>query len=482
VPCVAIRVRVPAETAAGRELTYQLVAENLSRAAAHHVTVSVPLRDPKVPANATFVRATPEPDEDEPVLVWKLGTLRGLEKRQISLVVKPTGDGDVSCCARVKFEHGQCVRTRINRPGLQLRKTGPTEAPRYDMLTFKIEVRNSGRTTLRNVVLEETLPEGLIFSNSKPPTSGGSNTLVWKLDTLAPGAARVVEYTAVPEKVGTLTTVAVARTDGFRQKAEHRIKVGQPRLAVVKTGPKKALVGWPVTYRLTVRNTGTWAATRISLVDELPKGIEFVSATAGGKFERDTVLPDDVKADAARWELGTLKPGESRTVQLVVRSRKPASFKNVCTASADRDIRGVQASVETEFKEAAGLALLLEKGSDPALVGESLSLTVRVLNAGKGKEENVTVVLTVPKGLTLQEVQGVEKPEIKDGKVTLPTLRTLLPRGEQAYVVRFKADSAGSHTIQGEATSPARPDAPARDEEKLTVKEPRPKKAPEPGD
>src|SRR6516162_4215993 len=54
VPVVALRVRVAAAIAAGQDLEYRLVAENVARAPAHHFLVLRPL-----PGNAEFVRATP---------------------------------------------------------------------------------------------------------------------------------------------------------------------------------------------------------------------------------------------------------------------------------------------------------------------------------------------------------------------------------------------------------------------------------------
>src|SRR5205823_5933538 len=131
------------------------------------------------------------------------------------------------------------------------------------------------------------------------------------------------------------------------------------------------------TYRLTVRNPGTIPATHVTLIDELPKEIAFVSASGGGKFERDTILFDGVRGNGVRWNVGTLNPAEARTVQLVVRALKPTlrPYRNVCTASGDRDLR-VQATAETTFRVARGLTLLLEKSSDPVEEGERLSLAV----------------------------------------------------------------------------------------------------------
>src|SRR5262245_38683934 len=109
-PCVSLRVRVAACSAPGKDIEYCIVVHNTSAAPAHHVVVRNPL-----PANARFVRASPEPHALKPELQWNLGTLPAGCRREITLILVPVGDGDVTSCARVQFEHGQCVTTRLAR-------------------------------------------------------------------------------------------------------------------------------------------------------------------------------------------------------------------------------------------------------------------------------------------------------------------------------------------------------------------------------
>src|SRR5438067_2071317 len=85
-PVVCIAVRVPAAGAPGEELEYRICVENPTFAPAHRVTVRNPL-----PEHAKFVRAKPEPTAREPELVWELGTLEACAKREILLVLSPTG-------------------------------------------------------------------------------------------------------------------------------------------------------------------------------------------------------------------------------------------------------------------------------------------------------------------------------------------------------------------------------------------------------
>src|SRR5262249_37362934 len=105
-PVVSLRVRVPASSAANPEIGYRILAENRSQADAHHVSVRAAL-----PVNARLVRATPESTSAAPDLSWSLGTLAAGATREMVVVLTPTAPGDVSVCARVQFEHGQCVTT-----------------------------------------------------------------------------------------------------------------------------------------------------------------------------------------------------------------------------------------------------------------------------------------------------------------------------------------------------------------------------------
>jgi uncharacterized repeat protein (TIGR01451 family) len=441
---VALRVRVPAEAVPGKELVYRIAVVNCSKVDAHHVTVRNPL-----PANVRFVRASPEPVEvPQPkaatrVLTWQFGTLAACARKDIELVVVPSGAGDIQNCARVQFEHGQCVRTRIAGPGLRVRKVGPSEALLYDIISFKLEVTNTGKAPARKVKLTDTLPDGLDFQNSKPATSGEGPVLTWDLGELAPGQTKQVDYQAIPKKTGTFSNQAVVEAEGgARDQASLRVRVGQPVLDVATVGPQHRLVSRPATYRITVRNTGTMPATNVQVTDDLPPDIRFVGASGGGRLAGDEV----------RWSLGRLEPGGRRTVQVEVRARKAGTFKNVVTASADRGLTE-QGKAETKFEEVEGLALEVDKGEGAVEVGRELVANVRVLNTGKAAQTNVALTLLLPEGLRL--VQATRPSEVKpDGrKVVFDKVKAVPAGGEVVYWLKLRGARAGPAQLQAEAAS-----------------------------
>jgi uncharacterized repeat protein (TIGR01451 family) len=488
VPAVAVWVRVPQVAAAGKPLTYRILAENMSRASAHHVMVKVTL-----PPGARFVRATLEPIEKTPVLTWKLDTLAPGGRREIDLVVVPEGMSDLACCARVQFEHGQCVHTRLtNSPAprekvpppppspppvpapvvpppaqpteappavavLQLRQDGTKRAPLYDPVDFKLVVTNTGKATAKNVVVEDTLSNGLEFSNSNPSTEGRTNPLVWKLGDLAPGASRKIDVLALAKEPGTLaSTGAVSADGGLRSTARHEVLVGSAVLKVTMSGPKQGIVGRPATYVFTVANTGTYQAEEVELSDELPDpkkypdAITFVSATDGGRLAGHHV----------RWNLGTLPPGQRRTVVVQLRSRHPGKFENVCQVHAARNLNE-QDSTVTQFEESAALSLETAKNRNIAAVGEEASFTIRVFNGSKVKELGLSVTASLPDGLQClnfkTEGQKIRFPRIAQlarGEEQTTTIRVrVVKEGEQRLqVVAISDRTGGDHPIKAEET------------------------------
>jgi uncharacterized repeat protein (TIGR01451 family) len=459
-PAVTIKVRVPAQVTPGQDLEYRILVENVSRVPAHHVLVRNPL-----PAHATFVKATPEPTQTTPELQWELNTLEAGQRQEIVLVLKPTGEGEVKNCARVRFEHGQCVTTRISRPAVQVRLTGPTQAVLYDQVNFRLEVTNSGQARAREVVVTGTLPEGVEFFESKPETNG-PNPLVWKVGTLEAGQTRRIDYSVTLKAAGRLTTKAlVEAAGGLRQETSGTLFVGSPKLTLTKTGPERRVVKRPTAYLLTVSNPGDLPAENVEVSDEIPEGIEFLSASAGGNLVRRT-RPN---LDEVKWAVGTLAPGASRTLQIVVRATAPGEFVNVAAASAARGL-SAKATARTQFEAAAGLSAEIDKGADPLDVGRDVVYVVRLINTGKETAQAVTLVLTAAEELRVANARGPTAPEHDRQTVRFAPLPTLRPGAEAEYTLYAQALKPGAAELRVDVTSAETGPTPLTWKETITVR------------
>jgi uncharacterized repeat protein (TIGR01451 family) len=316
VPVVAIRVRVPACGAAGQELKYLICVENTSPAPAHHVLVRA-----AVPAGTHVARAEPPPATHDGEMLWAFGTLPGLCSKEIWLVLVPTGTDDVKFCARVQFEHGQCVCTRVAR--------------------------------------------------AAPPAP------------LAPGAP-VMPYAEPPP--------------GKQPKPPEKVTPppkGEPRVELKITGPKQQTVNQPTTYTLVLTNSGTGPATKTLITASFPEQLAFVSATGGGQHLLNQVA----------WLPGTLEPGDSRTVDVVLKATAAGKF---CVQAGALAEGGLTARDEacTDFKGAAAMRLKMVDTKDPIAVGEETSYKIEVLSQGSLPLTNVRVKAIVPDEMALVRAAG----------------------------------------------------------------------------
>jgi uncharacterized repeat protein (TIGR01451 family) len=107
-----------------------------------------------------------------------------------------------------------------------------------------------------------------------------------------------------------------------------RIGIGSADLALTKTDSRDpAPTGRNLTYMLTVTNNGSDAASGVSLTDQLPPSMTFVSATTS----QGTCTP---LAGTVTCSLGTLASGASVTVEIVVTPGSAGRITNTASVTA----------------------------------------------------------------------------------------------------------------------------------------------------
>ena len=515
-PTVAVQVIAPASATPDKEFTYRIIAENTSDAPAHHVYVKATLsRSAKVvrskPAGEV---TTPEgaPPEKATVLTWKLGTLAARDKREQTFVVTATGDDEVVCSARVQFEHGQLVRTRIGKaqpapaaplppappsdlapvaplpavvalPGaeklekerqpaaraaLQLRQIPPASAvlPPNETITYKYDITNVGTAPAKDVVVEATPAKDLGFLTSRPSTTG-TIPITWKFAEIAPGETKRVEYDIAGDKVAShLNKAVVKASGGLKEEVEHTVRIGQPKLAVRVTGPSQRGTLRDATYHITVKNAGSAPALDVELSDEPIKdekvsdAVKAVRAGNGGKIAGNIV----------RWSLGNLAPGGEQTVSVVLQAKGPGKFTYLCTARSKDLIE--QGRAQTTFVKPAPLEVELDRMTNATnvKVGTEVVYTLRLRNGEAKENTNVDVLVSVPEGLELIEPRPPAG-EPKGAGIRLSPVKRL-DATSGAATLRFRTIKPGDATISLKAVSvETGPDNPARLEEIVTVGE-----------
>jgi uncharacterized repeat protein (TIGR01451 family) len=287
--------------------------------------------------------------------------------------------------------------------------------------------------------------------------------LTWKIGTIAPGQTRRVNFQVIADKAGSWTTQVRATAQGITQPADGSttVTVGEPKMAVIVTGPARRLVNRPAAYQITVANPGTIALTGVKVVDKIPADITFVNASAGGRHVGDQV----------QWDLGTIPPGSRKLMQMIVRSAKPGEFTNVATTSAEHN-QEARDAVLTVFETPKTLAIEIEKAADPVDAGQDALYTIRLINPTNAPISNLGLTVTVPDELKINEneIRGPTPGRANQQTIKFGSLPGLAAGQEAAYSIPLKALSAGSARLKVQLTSDALPAGSViTQEENLTV-------------
>lgn len=470
-PVVRIQVRVPADAPPGDDLRYVITVQNVSSADAHAVTVRNPLPETVEAA----VRAEPPWDQAKSTakeLVWSFGTLPAGRSQTIELVLRPKKDAaEVRNLAYVRFEHGQAVTTRLNKPAVRLTKFAPPHGVRDEPYTVRLLVENTGRVPATNVRLVENLPAS---AEVEPITRGARRTdrrdgpagadaegqqWVWEIGRLAPGERKVIEYRVIPREpkdVYALTNLAADKGGGDR--AESRTRVLVPGLSVKLTGPPASAPvapGEAARYEITVRNTGTLPSTQIRVTGTIPADTRPTKKTEGGQLYRDAI----------QWVIPRLEPGEARSFRFEVKAT--TTGRRVVVASAV-DSRGQRAADELATLFQGSAALVWETVPNPVAlaVGRQGMFTVRVRNTGGEAAHNVRVELELPEAVGLVQATPRGQPQgnrLVFGPETIPAY------GEAVYTVTYEARQAAQAWFKARLTADALGDRPMTTEKAVEI-------------
>ena len=261
-------------------------------------------------------------------------------------------------------------------PALTLEKNAPAEIQVGKETTFELKIRNVGKVAAHDVIVLDRVPRGTRFVSATPASSRGpEGQLMWQLGTLQPGDEAVISVQLLPLAEGEIGSVAQVL---FQAHASVRTICTKPELTLAHTGPKKVLIGEPVAFDITVTNPGTGAATGVVVEEDVPEGLTHI---AGKELE---------------YEIGTLKPGETRRMQLTLKADKPGIVQNVLLVRGDGNL--IAKDTWTLEVVAPKLQVALDGPSLRFLEREAV-YDVVVSNTGTAAAREVELVAYLPRGM-----------------------------------------------------------------------------------
>ena len=283
-------------------------------------------------------------------LSWQLGTLTPGAATQVLFratsantnVVRAFVTGTRACPAEAKGSVGPVVATG----GVHVIKTAnsPTvchTASAPQRVTWTLTATNTSAAAVTCADLGDTLPAGLTLvagsmtALGTPGTTTAENGTtghpIWRCVSIAPGQAITLAYATDTAFTPTGPNDAAVMGLPVEATARAELRLGElrrlsndpairwscePGLTLTKAWGEGCLIdGATATIALTVRNTGTGGLKEVLVVDALPVGLDFVSASAGTW---------DPATRNFRVTLPQLLPGASTTIE--VQTRRTATL------------------------------------------------------------------------------------------------------------------------------------------------------------
>ncbi len=280
------------------------------------------------------------------------GTLAGTAINETANVSSSTTDPNTSNNTAIASD---VVATATQADLVTTNVASPSSVAAGSNVTYTQTVTNDGPAAATSPSFTETIPANMSYQSITIPTGwtcptlppvGGSGSIVCNDGTsLATGAGNAVTFTVVLQ-VNSATPSGTNITDTVTANATNIVpglttnsasstvivaNAGTADMAITKTAsPSPSVIqGNPLTYTLTVTNNGPSSATNVTVQDNLPSTLTYISTstTVGSCSEANSVVS---------CLLGTMANTATATITILTTPQQPGVIVNNAQVSADQ--------------------------------------------------------------------------------------------------------------------------------------------------
>ncbi len=198
---------------------------------------------------------------------------------------------------------------------------------------------------------------------------------------------------AVPSRLKPLNAIPLDSQSDERFTGDGTLRADAPRgpqrpeLKIEKVAPPNAALGQPMIYTIVIRNIGDSPAHSVVVEDQVPKG----TSLSG------TIPRAEMTGKKLTWRLGSIKPGDSKEIQVKVVPVAEGQIGSVATVNFQAEI----ASRTT----VASPKLSMKLTSQPQVrLGETVLLNFQITNNGSVDAHRVVLRNLIPDNLKATDV------------------------------------------------------------------------------
>ncbi|MCG3149754.1 MAG: hypothetical protein PCFJNLEI_03219 [Verrucomicrobiae bacterium] len=248
------------------------------------------------------------------------------------------------------------------------------------------------------------------------------------------------ELSGTPTAAGTFafTVTATDSTGCTGSRLYSLVVIPAANLALTMTGnPNPVVVTSNLTYSLTITNLGPSSATGVTVVDELPAGVDFVAASSGCGESNGVVTCD----------LGTVASGASVFINIVVAPTTSGTLSNQATVSSavlDLNVTNNLASVTTTVSPIVELTAqrqIVSQGAGNAVLNVTRQGNPNSLVTVQYATSDGTAVAGTDYTATAGTVSFA--PGVMQGSIAIPLLTSSTP-GKKTVKLNLHSPTGGA--------------------------------------
>jgi uncharacterized repeat protein (TIGR01451 family) len=227
------------------------------------------------------------------------------------------------------------------------------------------------------------LPPGL-----KHPEGGD---LEYEIENLRAGDSEDVELTVVAAEPGELILVSAEVTSSgvSAAKARTEIEIVGAQLTLERLGPERRYVGRSAMYQNIVSNESRFEATNATVVEEVPVGMRFVSASNGGEYN-----PDNRRI---RWTIPRIGAGKQAVLEVELVAEQAGRMETIVEVTENAGFRTpLTENTIVTVEDLHNVTADISRQDEPVAIGARFGFTVTIDNRGTAVARNVELSVQVP--------------------------------------------------------------------------------------
>lgn len=259
---------------------------------------------------------------------------------------------------------------------------------------LELHVENNGLAKAANVVVEANFPRSVRLTAATPEPTSATESVSWSFASLDAGQKQIIQITMIPSQRGDAIANANVR---FTTAASLVLDVQEPMLQLAVSGPREVTIGESAPHVVTVSNPGSGVAHDVSIEVAIPAGLEHA------------------RGQRIKMEIGSLSPGESRTVRLSLVGKSGGKHTLAVVGKSGAEL---SKSASSEVNVLAPSLEIAVDGPSLRYIGRDARYEIVVKNTGEATNNNVRTMYAVPKSFDFVSATRGGKFDESNGTVT----------------------------------------------------------------